>query len=291
MACPAARHFRYDDELGRMPSDMPLSYPTYMSTPNDESKKPCILLVDDSPEEQSRLLDMLRPHFRTAVAFNGEQGYQRALASQPDLILLDVRMPKTDGYSACRLLKADPATRDIPVIFLTSAAAPQERIEGLTIGGVDYISKPFVAEEVLARIRIHIELAGRARSTGMPQQGTAARNPDEVLVAAAVELMTQQLSAPLSLADIARSIGTYEKRLSQVFRAQTGLTVFAFLREERIRRACWLLARTDMNMMDIAAEVGFQSAANFTTAFRERMGVTPSAYRQAVREESRCDAG
>ncbi len=255
------------------------------------NSKSSILLVDDSPDEQSRLLDMLRPHFRTVVAFNGKQGYQRALASQPNLILLDVRMPQTDGFSACRLLKADPATRDIPVIFLTSAIAPHERIEGLTIGGVDYISKPFVVEEVLARIRIHLGLAVRARTAIVSEPEPTAHNPDEVLVAAAMQLMTEHLGAQLSLVEIARRIGTYEKRLSQVFRAQTGHTVFGFLREERIRRASWLLAHTDMGIMDIALEVGFQSAANFTTAFRERMGVTPSSYRHAMREESTCNAG
>lgn len=253
--------------------------------------KPCILLVDDLPEEQRRLGDLLRPYYRTIVAFNGQQGYQRALASHPELILLDVRMPNGDGYSTCRLLKADPLTRDIPVIFLTSACSPEERIEGLTLGGVDYVAKPFVAEEVLARIRIHLKLAQRANSTAPSPQAAPARNPDEVMVTAATRLIAQHLQAPLPLAEFARRIGTYEKKLSQIFRTQTGLTVFAFIREERIRCALQLLAQTDMSMLDIADQIGFQNAANFATAFRERMGVTPSAYRQSMQKASRTHAG
>lgn len=251
---------------------------------NADHKKPCILLVDDSPEELRPLMDLLRQHYRTIVAFDGQQGYQRALASHPDLILLDVRMPKGDGYSTCRLLKADPLTQDIPVIFLTSAYSPKERIEGLTLGGVDYVAKPFVAEEVLARICIHLDLARRANPIAPSPQAARARNPDEVMVTAAMRLITQYLQAPFPLAEIARRIGTYEKKLSQTFRAQTGFTVFAFVREERIRRARQLLAETDMSMLDIADQIGFQNAANFATAFRERMGMTPSVYRQSMQK-------
>lgn len=123
-----------------------------------------ILIVDDSVEDQRRLLELLRANqILPTMAFDGRQGYQRALAIKPDLILLDVRMPRMDGFAACRLLKADPITRDIPVIFLTAADTPNERIQGLTLGGVDYVSKPFAPDEVLARIRIHIDLAKRSR--------------------------------------------------------------------------------------------------------------------------------
>src|SRR5471032_1572273 len=103
------------------------------------SKEHTILIVEDSAFEQRMLIDLLSEYpYRIAVAHNGLQGYQLALANHPDLILLDVRMPNMDGYTACRLLKANPATRDIPVIFLSGADGADERIMGLSIGGVDY---------------------------------------------------------------------------------------------------------------------------------------------------------
>lgn len=242
-----------------------------------------VLIVDDSAEEQRRLLELLRVHrILPVMAFDGRQGYQRALAVKPDLILLDVRMPQMDGFAVCRLLKADPTTQDIPVIFLTAANAPGERIQGLMLGGVDYVSKPFVPDEVLARIRIHIDLAMRSRHDSPRLELVPFRNPDDVMVAAVTRLLSEQLIAPPSLAEIARKVGTYEKKLTQVFRERTGLTVFAFIREERIRRARQLLAETDMEIQDIADHVGFQSSANFATAFRERLGVTPSVYRRAM---------
>lgn len=259
-----------------------VSYLHTSNSMNNSLEKPCILLIDDTVEEQRKLLELLRQHYRISVAFDGQSGYQRALALRPSLILLDVRMPRSDGFSTCRLLKADPATRDIPVIFVTSAYSVDERIEGLTIGGVDYVAKPFVPEEVLARVRIHLELSSRSPLIKEPTSTSmAARNPDEVMVEAAKKLISQYLHAPLQLPEIAKRIGTYEKKLTQTFREITGLTVFAFIREERISRARQLLADTDLSMQDIADQVGFQSAANFATAFRERMNITPSAYRQA----------
>lgn len=102
------------------------------------------------------------------------------------------------------------------------------------------------------------------------------------MVAAVKRLISEELAAPPCLGEIARKVGTYEKKLSQVFREQTGLTVFAFIREERIRRARQLLAETDLEIKDIADHIGFQSAANFATAFREHLGMTPSVYRQAM---------
>lgn len=249
---------------------------------SEAPEKPCILLIDDTVEEQRRLMEHLRQHYRISVAFDGQSGYQRALALRPNLILLDVRMPRLDGFSTCRLLKADPATREIPVIFVSSAYSPEERIEGLTIGGVDYIAKPFIPEEVLARVRIHLHLA-RPQGPSLNPAIRSVRNPDEVLVEAAKKLIAQYLHAPLQLPDIAQRIGTYEKKLTQTFREVTGLTVFAFIREERIARARQLLSDTDLGMQEIADQVGFQSAANFATAFRERMNMTPSAYRQTQR--------
>lgn len=246
-----------------------------------------ILIVDDSAFEQRMLVDLLSElPYRVSVAFNGMQGYQLALANQPDLILLDVRMPNMDGYTCCRLLKANPATYDIPVIFLSGADAAEDRIMGLSIGGVDYVSKPFTPGELAARIHVHLNLMRRTPGAPPPEPELAALppppppNPDAVIVNAAKRLISDNLAALPTLAEIARSVGTYREKLSQLFREQTGMTVFAFIREERIARGVQLLRETEIDVQDIALLIGFNNAGNFATAFRERMGVTPSAFRQ-----------
>jgi DNA-binding response OmpR family regulator len=256
-----------------------------------DSKERNILIVDDSAFEQRMLVDMLSEYpYRLSVAFNGLQGYQLALANQPDLILLDVRMPSMDGYTACRLLKANPATQNIPVIFLSGADADAERIMGLSIGGVDYVSKPFSPGELAARIQVHLNLMQRqAAAAPAVAPGDLPSDPDAVLVAAAKRLITDDLANLPNLAEIARSVGTYREKLSQIFREQTGMTVFAFIREERIRRGEQLLRETDMDVQDIALLIGFNNAGNFATAFRERMGITPSAFRHSMQNRKPSD--
>lgn len=264
-----------------------------MPTASDSTQRK-ILIVDDSAFEQRVLVDLLSElPYKVSVAFNGLQGYQLALANLPDLILLDVRMPNMDGYTACRLLKANPVTQDIPVIFLSGADADEERIMGLSIGGVDYVSKPFSPGELAARIQVHLNLARRVSDrdrqasndpeadTGGAAASGADSDPDAVIVAAVKRLIADNLATLPGLAEIARSVGTYREKLSQIFREQTGMTVFAFIREARIRRGEELLRDTDMDVQDIALLIGFNNAGNFATAFRERTGITPSAFRTA----------
>lgn len=249
-----------------------------------------ILIVDDSTFEQRLLADLLSDQpYRISAAFNGLQGYQLAVANRPDLILLDVRMPNMDGYTACRLLKANPETHDIPVIFLSGATADDERIMGLQIGGVDFVSKPFTPGELTARIQVHLNLARRTRPAAepvaeapLPPAAEALADQDAVTVTAAKRLIQDNLATLPSLTEIARSVGTYREKLSQIFREQTGMTVFAFIREERLLRGGELLRQSEIEVQDIAFLVGFNNAGNFATAFRERMGTTPSAYRQAA---------
>ena len=271
-----------------------------MPTASDSTERK-ILIVDDSAFEQRVLVDLLSElPYKVSVAFNGLQGYQLALANQPDLILLDVRMPNMDGYTACRLLKANPVTQDIPVIFLSGADADEERIMGLSIGGVDYVSKPFSPGELAARIQVHLNLsrrradqdrqaandnaAGTDASGGTAQPANADSDPDAVIVAAVKRLIADNLASLPGLAEIARSVGTYREKLSQIFREQTGMTVFAFIREARIRRGETLLRETEMDVQDIALLIGFNNAGNFATAFRERTGITPSAFRTSIQQ-------
>jgi AraC-like DNA-binding protein len=217
------------------------------------------------------------------VAFNGEQGYQLALSARPDLILLDVRMPNMDGYTCCRLLKANPATQNIPVIFVSGTESVEDRILGLSIGGVDFVSKPFLPAELAARIHVHLNLAPRQEPTPAP----AAQAADAVTVRAAMQLIRDNLGALPRLAEIARNVGTYREKLSALFREQTGKTVFAFVREERLARGMQLLRETDFEVQRIAQLLGFRSAANFATAFRARTGMAPSAYRLAMLEQAK----
>lgn len=248
---------------------------------------PLILVIDDTPDVLQPLLQMLRGQgWRISLANEARQGLQRALALRPDLILLDVRMPQLDGFTLCRLLREAPATRDIPVIFLTSAAMLEERLEGLGLGAVDYVLKPFEPAEVMARMRIHLQLARRSLPGGAFEPASGATDVEQLILQAAMRLIAQNLAELPSLADIARKVGTHDKRLSAIFRQRLQTTVFAYVREARLRKGQELLADSAMSVQDIAEQVGFRSACNFTTAFRERQGVTPSQFRQNLKADA-----
>ncbi len=120
---------------------------------------PTILIVDDSLSYLAALLDRLERHgFMIVLAQTAAEGLMRAEFAEPDLILLDVVMPDIDGFEACRRLKAGKTTKDIPVIFMTGLTDPKQKVTGFDAGGVDYITKPFQIEEVLARINTHLAL-------------------------------------------------------------------------------------------------------------------------------------
>jgi PAS domain S-box-containing protein len=120
---------------------------------------PAVLIVDDVPANLSVVVESLEGQgFRVLVALDGLEALERAAFSQPDLILLDVKMPGIDGYETCRRLKLNSETSDIPVIFMTSMSASADVIEGLAAGGVDYVTKPIRVDEVVARIGTHLAL-------------------------------------------------------------------------------------------------------------------------------------
>jgi len=119
-----------------------------------------ILVVDDDPRSLALLTGILSGEgYCVRPADSGELALASIAARRPELILLDIRMPGVDGFEVCRRLRQDADTRDIPIVFLSAASEAEERVEGLRLGAVDFIAKPFSRDELLARVQIHLELA------------------------------------------------------------------------------------------------------------------------------------
>ena len=117
-----------------------------------------VFIVDDNPNNIKVLFSFLRDSgFRVLVAKDGESALAKLEETKADLILLDIMMPGIDGFETCRQLKANPETDEIPVIFMTALADADNKVKGLALGAVDYITKPFQQEEVLARIKMHLK--------------------------------------------------------------------------------------------------------------------------------------
>ncbi len=133
-------------------------------SPDGVAERPCLLLIDDTPANLDVLVGLLKDDYELKVALRGAKGLELCASGRAvDLVLLDVMMPEMDGFAVCRALRADPATRDIPVIFLTAKSDVDATVRGFAEGADDYVTKPFRPTELQARVRTHLTLRTQSR--------------------------------------------------------------------------------------------------------------------------------
>jgi len=244
--------------------------------PEKQQGAATILIIDDEPVQLRAIVaELTAVGFETLIARDGADGLRKAERGGPDLILLDILMPGWDGYETCRRLKATPATRAIPVIFLSALCDTTQKLKGFEAGCVDYISKPFDQREVLARVSAHLqqrrlfarmaEQAGPSRPAREPFPGFEGADQGEAdqaglrLVYRAIDILLDEMADPPGLIELAHRVGTNQVRLGREF--QTHLT-------------------TDRQVQQIADDIGFKRSGDFATAFRLRFGMTPREYRK-----------
>lgn len=179
---------------------------------NDEC--PSILVVDDTRANLRLLVGILvEHHYKVRPASNGRLALSTAQAEPPDLILLDIQMPEMDGYEVCRVLKADERTRDIPVIFISALSETVDKVKGFALGGVDYVTKPFQVEEVLARVETHLKLSQLqkrlARQNEQLKAEVADRQRAETALQQANDALERRVEA--RTADLVRLNAAYER--------------------------------------------------------------------------------
>ncbi|MBD2189866.1 response regulator [Pseudanabaena mucicola] len=134
-----------------------------MNTSQDKNTRATILVVDDTPDNLTFMSGLLKDNFRVKVANHGEKALNIAQSnSPPDLILLDIMMPDLDGYQVCELLKSNPQTKDIPIIFLTAKSEIEDERKGLELGAADYITKPVSPAILMARVNTQLMLKASA---------------------------------------------------------------------------------------------------------------------------------
>jgi DNA-binding response OmpR family regulator len=219
-----------------------------------------VLLIDDSITDLQLLMEMMTLRdLRISVALDGSRVYQQAVLLRPGLVLLDVHMPVMDGFTTCRRLKANPLTRDIPVIFLTGANELRERLEGFAVGGVDYICKPFEDLEVLARVGVHLHRANPTPELAISpltvEEATDESSQDAALFTAAQKVLRDTVANPPGLERLARLLGTNRRRLNEVFQVLSGQPVFGWLREERLRLAYALVSQSNTPFSQISEKL------------------------------------
>jgi DNA-binding response OmpR family regulator len=246
-----------------------------------------ILVIDDNPSDVNTLGSALHnQNFNVIFSLNGHDGFNTACIVHPALILLDRLMPDMDGLKVCRLLKNEAQTTHIPIIFLTAMESIENKVEGLKIGACDYITKPYYPEELIARIRTHIELHRHYRNNEKGAINDS--DPTEIITRAelrvhkAQTIYLEDLTAILSVNDVAHKIGTHARQLSEDFNRITGKYIQHWLQEKRMEKACNLLLKTEIEISQVAESVGYTSVTTFSNTFRNYFGMPPKEYRQLI---------
>ncbi|HUG23712.1 response regulator [Piscinibacter sp.] len=187
------------------------------SSPQDTqaAHSPAILIVDDTPINVDVMRDLLLlGNYAALAAQTGADAIACARSKRPDLILLDVVMPGMDGYETCRRLKADASTCDIPVIFMSSLAETRDKLAGFEVGGVDYIAKPFQADEVLARVGAHLSLRGVNRRLAVENDALLSETTTTSRRLAAT--VAHEINNPIAF--VFANLGALDRHVSEVSR-------------------------------------------------------------------------
>ncbi|MBD3562023.1 EAL domain-containing protein, partial [Planktothrix sp. FACHB-1355] len=197
----------------------------------ENPKQELILVVDDHPANLKLLFSFLKSSgFKVLVAENGESAIEKLNEVSPNLILLDIMMPGIDGFETCRRLKASVATKDIPVIFMTALTDNINKIKGLSIGAVDYITKPFQQEEVLARVKLHLKL--RSLTKTLEAQNQLLKQEIAARISAETELqkLTQELEQRVAerTSELTDAMQDLQKTQIQLLQREEKLGRFAF---------------------------------------------------------------
>lgn len=253
--------------------------------PLADRRKPLVLVVDDNDDMLTLLRSNLSLYYRVRTAVNGKEAWKLLSTLKPDLIVSDVMMPVMDGNELCRLVKEHAETEHIPFVLLTAKQAMEDKVEGLKLGADDYVTKPFNLEVLTLRIRKLIDWSHRSKDVRKqinpePSKITIT-SLDEQLVANAIKYVETNISRPeLSVEELSQALGMSRvhlyKKLSQI----TGKTPVEFIRIIRLKRGMQLLRESQLNVSEIAYQVGFNSPKYFTKYFREEFGVLPSVYQE-----------
>ena len=242
-----------------------------------------ILLVEDQEEDRKLLAEYLhRQEYEIFLAPNGQAALDIVEKIQPELILLDINMPQMNGYTVLQFIRTMPELTQVPIIFISAAATPEERVKGLKLGAVDYIIKPYDAEEVLLKIQFHLRhfyKKSLPKSNLEDDNNSYQARLNRALFNAACSKFMNDLSDTPNLQELARELRTNTKRLNQAFKSCSNKTPFEYLRELRMLEAKRLLDESLYDISMISLKVGFKSPANFSTSFRSRFNASPSQYR------------
>ena len=245
---------------------------------------PVVLVVEDNEDFRFYLKDNLSVQYKVIEAADGKEGWQKALAVHPELIVSDVMMPHMDGIEFSMKLKSDKRTSHIPVILLTASSREEAQINGLLTGANDFLTKPFDFEILDIKIKNILAFNRTLRTTYTKQVkvNTAdipIQSAQEKFLTAVVAYIEENLNnVQLSVEDLSRHMGMSRGSLYNKLLEVSGLSPVEFIRSIKLEKAAQLLEKSDMNIAQIAYAAGFTTPNYFAKSFKSKYQMLPSEY-------------
>ncbi len=272
------------------PEDLNFSNESISDESNDENdlnvdnKKSTVLLVEDSEEIVHFLHEHFVNDFNFFFANDGIAGFDKAVSLIPEIIILDVMMPKMNGFQLCEKLKKDVRTCHIPVIFLTALAEINEQMEGLENGADDYITKPFDVDMLKMKInnlvdtRKKLKLLYQKKLT-FDSYDLVPESADEKLIRNVLKTIEREISnSGFGVEDLSKAVGLSRTHLYRKLLDITGQRPVEFIRNLRLKKAAKLLQEEKFYVSEIAYMTGFSEMSYFRKIFKDFYGVSPSEF-------------
>lgn len=254
---------------------------------DEDDSRPQILIIDDNTDIRTYLRSILEKKYNVLEAINGKEGVSMTQKYLPDLVISDIMMPEMNGLEYCQIIKQTKITCHIPVILLTARAQEAQRIEGFGHGADEYMTKPFSAEVLLARVNNLLRSRKRLKEIfdSNAEWTSATKNiegSDKQFIEQLRKTLLDNLSDPkLKMTYIADIMSISYIQLYRKTKAIIGITPVEMLRKARIKRALRLLQTTNLTIAEIAYQTGFGSPSYLSVCFKEELGKSPSEIRNS----------
>lgn len=265
--------------------DSPTGASTHDEEEEDDNQKK-ILVVDDDTEVAHYLKVLLSPTYRVICRFNAEDAFKAVSEEAPDLVLSDVVMPGTDGYTLCRKIKEDLQLCHTPVILVTAKANMEDQVEGLNTGADAYVTKPFDPTYLQALIQSQLKNREMVRALlGRNTQTDAIANDvlspqDNAFMTELYSLMENELSNPeLDISHMTELLKISRTKFYYKVKGLTGENPSSFFKTYKLNRAAELIKEGKYSISEIADMTGFSTHSYFSKAFKKQFGIAPSEYK------------
>lgn len=253
--------------------------------------KPVLLFVDDNEDFREFMTDSLANDYQVLTGSNGQEALDLLMKNDVHIVVSDVMMPVMSGTELCSRIKTDIKWSHIPVILLTARTAEEYRIEGLEKGADDYLTKPFNFELLQLRIEKFLEWTKKSHNSFSQKIDVSPSEItitplDEKLIEKALKIVEEHIAdADFSVEELSRNIGLSRSHLYKKLMVITGKGPAEFIRTIRLKRGRQLLEKSQMQIAEIAYEVGFNSPKRFAINFKNEFGASPSDYMRQLKQK------